>query len=180
MIGQMMEPVEFKPRKDVKLPPKDWATVGCKGRKPNVVTSVYLAPEPLHEFNLHLQKKYADIRKNEIRFESYNADDKMDVLMVAYGTTSRICKTAIDMLKAEGVNAGLIRPITLWPFAEKELYEASKRAKKVLVVEMSMGQMLEDVQRILKGEKEIEFFGRTGGLIPSPEEVFELTKRMVK
>ncbi len=180
MIGQMMEPVEFKPRKQVALPPKDWATTGCKGRKPNVITSVFMDPEVLHQFNLKLGAKYEEMKKHEVRVETYKCDRQMDLLLVAYGTTARICKTSIDMLDELGIKAGLLRPITLFPYPEKELYATAKKASKVLVVEMSMGQMLEDVERILKGEKPIEFFGRTGGLIPAPEEVFDLAKKLVK
>jgi len=172
MIGQMMEPVEF--REDVarpELPPKDWATDGCKGREPNIITSLYLDPELLEKLNVKLQAKYDAMTRDEIRFERYNCEGDYRLLVVAYGTMSRICKTAIDDLKGEGVEVGMLRPITLYPYPMDAVYEAAQVAEKVLVVELSMGQMVEDVERALKGTRPVLFHGHAGGIVPPPEEI---------
>lgn len=171
MIGQMMEPVEFKPRKKIKLPPKDYAVTGCKGRKPRILTSLYLDPYELEQVNLRLKARYEQMKREEIRFEAMGVEGGCDLLLVAYGTIARICKTTVDMLSKDGIKAGLFRPISLFPFPEKALSEAAGQAKKVLVVEMSMGQMLEDVERAVCGAKEIHFYGRAGGVVSAPEEI---------
>lgn len=180
MIGQMMEPVEFKPRKKQELPPKDWAVTGCKGREPNIITSLYLDPYVLNELNVKMAKKYEEMKAKEVRCEVFNCKGKIEVLIVAYGTMARICKTSIDMLSREGIKVGLLRPITLFPYPEKELVQAAMNAEKVLVVEMSMGQMLEDVERVLKGAKPVSFYGKAGGVVPPPEDVANEVKKLVK
>jgi len=180
MVGQMMEPVEFTLPEKRSLPPKDWATTGCKGdRKPNIVRSLHLDPYKLEQNNLELQKKYKEIIKNEIKYESYNTETNYDVLVVSYGMMARICKTVIDSLKTQGINIGLIRPITLWPFPYEAVEKASDKAKKVVSIEMSYGQMLEDVQLAVKAKKPVSFFGRAGGIVPSVEEVTNELKRLV-
>jgi 2-oxoglutarate ferredoxin oxidoreductase subunit alpha len=176
MIGQMMEPVEFKDWKFPPLPPKDWATTGAKGRKPNVVNSLYLNPKIEEELNVRLSEKYEKMRREEVRFEEYNADKPYRVLLVAYGTTARICKTAIAQLAAEGIIAALLRPITLFPFPDAKVLELGRKAEFLLSVEMSMGQMVEDVRYAMGHEKPVYFFGRAGGIVPSPEEVVQAVK----
>ncbi len=180
MIGQMMEPVEFKEQEFPPLPLKDWATTGCKGRKPNVINSLYLDPLKEEMLNLKLAAKYEQMRKNELRYEEYRTDRDLDCLLVAYGTTARVCKTAVQRLDEMRIRAGLLRPITLFPFPEERVYELAQRAKFVLSVEMSTGQMVEDVRLAVGRTKPVYFFGRTGGMVPSPEEVVEVVSRYVE
>ncbi len=177
MIGQMMEPVEFKEQKFPPLPPKDWATTGCRGRKPNVINSLYLDPVEEEKLNFKLAEKYQEMREKETRFEEFGTDTTYRVLLVAYGTTARICKTAIQRLKEEGIAAALLRPITIFPFPEEKIFELSQRAEFLLCVEMSTGQMVEDVKLAVGKAKPVYFYGRAGGMVPSPEEVVEAVKR---
>ena len=145
MIGQMMEPVEFKENKKRDLPNKDWATTGTKGaRKPNIINSLYLNAEDLEKHNEKLQAKYNMMREKEVRVESYNIEDA-DVVISAYGTTARIAKTAIDKLEKEGYKVGLLRPISLFPYPFDEFNKIKDDCKGVLTVEMNSGQMLDDV-----------------------------------
>ena len=173
LIGQMMEPVEFRPGDFPPLPAKDWATTGCKGRKPNLINSLYLDPVKEEELNQRLCRKYAEMKKNEVRFEGYWTDRPYRVLLVAYGTTARVCKTAIQRLAQQGIQVALLRPISLYPFPEERIYELSKRAEFVMSVEMSCGQMLEDVRLAIGRDKPLYFYGRQGGFVPTPEEVME-------
>lgn len=170
MIGQMMEPVEFKETKKRDLQPKDWATTGTKGqRKPNVINSLYLEPELLEQHCIKLDKKFKEIEKNEVQYEMYQTEDA-EIVFVAYGTTSRIVKSTIDILREKGLKAGLIRPKTLWPFPFKA-FEEIPNAKNILTVEMSTGQMVEDVRLAVEGKLPVHFYGRAGGMIPSPIEI---------
>ncbi|WP_352419275.1 3-methyl-2-oxobutanoate dehydrogenase subunit VorB [Proteiniborus sp.] len=179
MIGQMMEPVEFKEPKKRELPPKDWATTGTKGqRKPNVVNSLYIDPKPLEEHNLKLEEKYARMKENEVRYEDYNLEDA-EVVIVAYGTTSRIAKNAIAKCAEEGLKVGLIRPITLWPFPDVAFEKISEKTKAILTVEMSTGQMIDDVKIAINGRKPVYFYGRTGGMIPTPNAIVDEIKKIV-
>jgi 2-oxoglutarate ferredoxin oxidoreductase subunit alpha len=174
MIGQMMEPVEF-PDVEVGPPMKadDWALTGCKGRKPRQISSLYLDPVELDAHNRKLQNRYRLIKEKESRWELYNCDEPYDLLITSFGMTSRICKTAIDEVKKEGINVGMFRPVTVKPFPDKACRDAALRAKAVLDVEMNMGQMLTDVQLCVKGDVPIEFFGKCGGLAPSVGDVTE-------
>ncbi len=173
LIGQMMEPVEFKEGVVNPPPERPWATTGCKDRDPNLVKTLFLDPAALEVHNRKLAAKYREIRANEVRFERYNMDSRPETVMVAYGTVARICKTAIDFLKEKGHEVGLVRPITLYPFPHEELLAIARdeATRNVLVVEMSNGQMLEDVERATRFLKPISFFGRQGGIVPAPEEV---------
>ncbi len=179
MIGQMMEPVEFKEYKSNReLKEKDWATVGTnRKRKPNVVNSLYLESELLEEHCLKLDKKFKEIEKNETQYELYKTEDA-ELVFVAYGTTSRIVKNAIDMLREEGIQAGLIRPKTLWPFPN-EAFNEIPQAKKLITVEMSMGQMVEDVKLAVECKLPVSFYGRAGGMIPTPEDIKENAKEVM-
>ena len=184
LIGQMMEPVDFEGREAP--PPVDtseWATTGCEGRAPHIVKSLFLDPLKLEEHNHKLHAKFEAMRRDEPRFERYYADegDAPEVLMVAYGTTARVVRTAIDILREEGIKAGLFRPITLFPFPEAELESLGDQAavRHILTVEMSMGQMSEDVARITRRQKPLHFFGRVGGIIPTPAEVVAKTHEIL-
>lgn len=185
LIGQMMEPVEFPD--DLKTEPSnkdDWATSGMatrKSKKRNLVKSLFLDPTELNKNNLVLKAKYEQMRKEEVLHEGYNTDTDYKVLIVSYGTMSRVCKTAIDMMKEEGLEVGLLRPKTLFPFPEKEIYKAATKesCKSVISIEMSMGQMVEDVERCVKGKREIDFYGECGGDIPTPEKIIEVIQGLL-
>lgn len=173
ILGQMMEPVIIRRRKAEdgrrKQQIKPWSLCGCKGRKPNIIKSFYLREGALEEFNLKLQEKYEVIKKKETRFEGLFLNDA-GVVVVAYGTMARIAKSAISRLRAGGKKIGLIRPISLWPFPDKA-FRAKNKKIKYLVVEMSYGQMLEDVRLAVNGRAPVEFLGRSGGGIPTEEEI---------
>ncbi|MCJ7788627.1 MAG: 3-methyl-2-oxobutanoate dehydrogenase subunit VorB [Candidatus Atribacteria bacterium] len=177
LLGQMMEAVEFKERPKVDLPSKEsWTLVGCKGRKPHRIVSFDLDPSVLEKMNLVINEKYKKLKEHEVRYESINIENA-DLIIVAYGTVARIVKTVIQKAKKEGINIGLIRPITLFPFPEKIISKTAERIKKFLVVEMSLGQMIEDVKLAVNGKAEVNFYGRCGGIIPTPIEILkELNK----
>ncbi|HWR62483.1 MAG TPA: 3-methyl-2-oxobutanoate dehydrogenase subunit VorB [Clostridia bacterium] len=181
MIGQMMEPVEFREVKKRKLPEKTWATVGTKAeRKPNIINSLFIEAADCERHNFHIFEKYAEIEKNEVQVETYNLEGA-ELVFVAYGTTARIVKNAINTLAKEGIKAGLIRPITLWPYPSKTIEEAAAQAgvKMFLSVEMSMGQMVEDVRLAVNGKKPVHFYGRTGGMFPTPKAIAEEAKKIL-
>lgn len=181
MIGQMMEPVEFTEVKKRKLPEKPWATVGTKGeRKPNIINSLFIDPADCEKHNIKLFEKYKEIEENEIQVETYNLEGA-ELVFTAYGTTARIVKNAINALAKEGIKAGLIRPITLWPFPSKTYEEAAEKAsvKAFLSVEMSMGQMVEDVRLAVNGKKPVYFYGRAGGMFPTPKAIVEEAKKII-
>lgn len=176
-LGQMMEPVAFKEPSAVELPPKDWATTGMKGKKPNLINSLYLDPEKLEKHNLKLQAKYKEIQEKEVRYETKYCEDA-ELVIVAYGTTARIAETAIRQGRAEGIKVGLIRPITLWPFPTKPFEEVINSVKQFLTIEMNLGQMLEDVKLAVNGRKPVHFYGRTGGMVPTPSEILTQIKKL--
>lgn len=179
MIGQMMEPVEFNEPKQRELPVKDWATTGTEGkRKPNIINSLFLDPQALEDHNWKLDRKYKEIEENETLHEMYKMDDA-ELVFVSYGTTSRIVKNVVDTLREEGVKAGLIRPITLWPFPNKAFAEISESAKAILTVEMSTGQMIDDVKIANEGKLPVHFYGRTGGMIPTPDDIIAKAKEIL-
>jgi len=181
MIGQMMEPVEFKERVARELPEKTWASNGLGDRKEhNVINSLYLQPEDLEQHNIHLQEKYAVIKKNEVKYELFNCESECDLILVAYGTTSRICKNTIKMAEAEGIKIGLVRPITLWPFPVEAFEKTVDMTKNGYVsVEMSCGQMVEDVRLAVNGRKPVDFYGRSGGMVPDPTDILNAVKAIV-
>ncbi len=183
MIGQMMEPVEFKdPPIDTDVEPKSsWAACGAKGRPRNIVRSLFLAPEDLEVNNLELEVKYKRMVKEEIRYSTYNLDDNdAKLLITAFGTMARICMTAIDELKEEGIEVGLFRPVSLYPFPVNEVREAGQRVGKVLCVEMNLGQMVEDVRAAVGHDVPVDFFGRTGGVVPTPDEVVTAMRKAIE
>lgn len=175
VLGQMMEPVEFGDIKPV-IPCKPWATTGRKGRDRNVVNSLYLDPNKLEEHNWHLQAKYRKMEE-EIRFDTFNLDDAQ-LIIVAYGISARIARTAIEMARADGIAAGLLRPITLFPFPTGAIGQAAEKAQAFLSLELSAGQMVEDVRLAVNGKRPVHFYGRTGGIIPTPQEVYEEIKKV--
>lgn len=173
MIGQLMEPVELSPYLPAAgLPPKDWATTGTAqgGGRRRIINSLYLYPDQLEQHVHAIFAKYAEIERSEVRYELHQCEDA-DVVIVAYGTTSRIARSAIEKCRRLGLRVGLLRPITLYPFPFAAFPPVIERAKAFLVVEMSMGQMLDDVKIAVAGRKPIAFYGRTGGIVPAPEEV---------
>jgi 2-oxoglutarate ferredoxin oxidoreductase subunit alpha len=171
MLGQMMEPAEFPPEVQVKkLPHKDWALTGAKGRPSRFIRSLLLDPIEEEEHNWKLMRKYERITKDEVRYETFALDDAK-MIVVAFGTAARIAKGAIKRVREQGLRVGLIRPISLWPFPSKVIKDFSKKARHFFVFEMNMGQMLEDVKLALEGSGEVHFYGRPGGIIPTPLEV---------
>ena len=176
-IGQMMEPLELHERK-IAEPVKPWAVCGTKETRKNLISSIYLEPAELEAHVRKLDAKYKKAAEVEARHELYCAEDP-EVLLVGYGITSRVLRTVVDRVRKEGVRAGLFRPVTLWPFPAEALRKAARRAQMVLVVEMSTGQMVEDVRLALDGRVNVEFYGRTGGNVPLEDEVCtELFARM--
>lgn len=181
VIGQMMEKVvlpPFKPRRTEEEIKKEcpWATVGrTKNRKPNIITSLELKSEVMEERNLHLQEKYNTIQENEVRYETQQMEDA-DYIIVSFGSAARIAEKALELAREEGLNVGLFRPITLWPFPQKELAEAAQGKKGVLVAEINAGQMVQDVRLAINNTVKVEHFGRLGGIVPEPEEIVKALK----
>jgi 2-oxoglutarate ferredoxin oxidoreductase subunit alpha len=182
LIGQMMEPVVFPDHLQSEPSNKDtWASNGMDHRKSktrNLVKSLFLDPVQLNDNNLQLKAKYDRMRAEEVRYEAYHTDGDYHGLIVSYGTMSRVCRTAIDMMADEGIEVGMIRPRTLFPFPEKAVADAAAKPSctHVLSIEMSMGQMVEDVERCVKGRVPVSWYGKCGGEIPTPEEVIEVVK----
>jgi 2-oxoglutarate/2-oxoacid ferredoxin oxidoreductase subunit alpha len=185
LIGQMMEPVSFPETLASKPSNKDaWATNGMEKRNSesrNLVRTLYLEGETLYAVNLKLKAKYEEIECNEVKYEAYNLDTDYRSLVISYGTMSRVCRTAIQNLKAEGIEVAMIRPQTLFPFPMKAIYDAAgkKGCLAVTSIEMSMGQMVEDVQRSVLGRCPVKWYGKAGGLIPTPEEVMAFLKGLL-
>ena len=174
MLGQMMEPLKIKNQKSkIKNYKKPWALTGCNGRRPNIIKSFYMVEGDLEKFNLTLQTKYKIIRQKEERYESLFLDDA-EFILVAYGSMARIAKSAVNKLRSKGKKIGLIRPITLWPFPKKIFERTNEQTSKratFLVIEMSYGQMIEDVKLAVNGKARVEFLGRSGGGIPTEEDI---------
>jgi 2-oxoglutarate ferredoxin oxidoreductase subunit alpha len=179
MIGQMMEPAELPPMRPAPTARPDWALTGAKGRPKHIITSLDLSADGLEKINQRLQAKLARIRAEEIRYEEMLTDD-VDILVVAFGTTGRIAKTAIREARSQGIRVGLLRPITLYPFPFARLEELSRRMKSILVVEMSAGQMVEDVRLGVGGRAPVHFYGRTGGNVPLPDEIAQQIVTLAK
>jgi len=176
-VGQMQEPLEIKLR-DVNPPEKEWAVMGTRESRKNLISSIYLEPDVLEAHIRKLESKYALAQELESRSENYLTDDA-DVLLIGFGIVSRILRSTVDLLRAQGVKAGLFRPITLWPFPSRELRETAKHVKSVMSVELSPGMMVEDVRLALNGSVPVEFYGRAGGNVPKPEEIAaQVTSRM--
>ena len=172
MLGQMMEPVELPEPREVDNDSKEWAACGHKNqRKHNVVNSLYIDPATLEDLVKKRFERYAQVQADEQMVEEYLVDDA-DIVLVAYGASARVSRSAVDMARKNGIKAGLIRPITLWPFPVDSIAKAAEHVPKFLTVEMSMGQMVDDVRLAVKCARPVEFYGRTGGMIPTPMEVY--------
>ena len=169
-LGQMMEPVEIKEAGEVESLPKDYILTGNEGRKARKVISLYLNEPRLEEWNQEIQAKYDRIKEKEVRFEARQTEDA-DFILVAYGTCARNCKEAMKKLRDKNIRVGIVRPITLWPFPYEAVSEAARYAKSILVVEMSAGQMVEDVYLATKDTCPVYFYGRMGGIVPSAAEI---------
>ena len=184
MLGQMMEPMrKVKQKRDTLSSScserKNWALTGCRGREPRVIRSLLLKEGALEEHNRKLQEKFALIKKKEVRYQEIELKDA-ELILVAYGTVSRICEAVLRKMRSYGNKVGLIRPISLWPFPEEVIKEQAEAKKRFLVVEMSCGQMLEDVKLAVEGKSEVRFYGRTGGGVPSEEEIIKEINKMLK
>ena len=175
-MGQMMEPVEIKDDAEIKIYNKDWAVTGteCK-RKHNIVNSLFLKPDELEKYNFMRYERYAQIEENEVMYEEFMMDDA-EICVVAFGIAARVSQNAIVEARKQGIKVGMIRPITLWPFPKKPLLAAADKVKKFISVELSMGQMLEDIELAIRCKKPVELCNRVGGMIPSPEEVLAKIK----
>lgn len=175
-IGQMMEKVYLGPQKERSMTIPEWATTGKpQTRERNIITSLNLDPYAQEIFNRKLQKKYDEIRQNEVRYEEFMTEDA-EYLLVAYGTSARVCQKSVQLLRNEGIRIGLLRPITLFPFPSEILNTLADRVKGMLSVEMSAGQMVEDVRLSVNGKVPVYHFGRLGGVITAPDEVVEAFK----
>ena len=185
ILGQMMEPIVFKKNPRPKLPAKDWALTGAKGREQNIVRSLWLGEGVLEKHNNKLKAKYERIEKNEVLCEQYEVDDA-DIIVVAYGVAARIVQGAVARAREEGIKVGWIRPITLWPFPTEQISRAADESVKAgplrfrifLTVEMSLGQMVEDVKLAVAGKAPVVFYGRAGGGVPTVEEILDKIKQL--
>ncbi|MDD6806921.1 MAG: 3-methyl-2-oxobutanoate dehydrogenase subunit VorB [Oscillospiraceae bacterium] len=171
-LGQMMEPVEIEEVSDNQIE-KPWALTGTgMKREHNIVNSLYLKPDLLEKKNIERFEKYKLVEENEVMYEEYMLDDA-DICVVAFGISSRVARNAVNMARAQGIKVGLLRPITLWPFPKKPLFEASKHCKAFISVEMNMGQMIQDIELAIRCSRPVYLCNRTGGMIPSPDEVLQ-------
>lgn len=181
VLGQMMEPVEFDfdPVNPAKLKEPDYA-LGCASvRERRIVRSYDLRPGKLEMFNMKLDKKYKEVQENEVLYESMNIEGA-DIVLTGFGTSARICKSAMILGREQGIRIGYFRPITLWPFPMKELNRVADRVKKILTVEMNLGQMVEDVRLAVEGRARVFFYGRPGGGIPTPEDILAKAKEALE
>ena len=176
LIGQMKEPLLRKKPERMNLPAKTWALTGAEGRKPNLLKSLYLQDGALSEHNWKLYQKYEQMKENEVRFETYRAEDAR-LLIAAFGSIARISKTSVEMARQEGMKVGLVRPITLYPFPERVVERLSKRVKTFLTVELNTGQMVEDVRLSVDRDARVFFYGRPPGSLPTPEDILEEIKK---
>jgi 2-oxoglutarate/2-oxoacid ferredoxin oxidoreductase subunit alpha len=181
VLGQMMEPVDFDSMPDIKTEIPEWAAIGLRGRKePNIINSIHLKPEVLEAHCFHLMEKMMKAKEEVLEYEEYMVDDA-DIVIVAYGVCSRVGRSGVQILRSEGIKAGMLRPITLWPYPEKQLRKLAENPKRqFLTLELSSGQMLEDVRLGVQDDKRVHFYGRMGGVLITKEEVVEQVKRILK
>jgi len=177
ILGQMMEPIVLEKKPSRELPAKDWALTGAKGREQNIVRSLWLGEGVLEKHNNKLKAKYEQIEKNEVLCEQYEVDDA-DIVVVAYGVAARIVQGAVARAREEGIKVGWIRPITLWPFPTEQISKAADEFRLFLVVEMSTGQMVEDVKLAIAGKAPVVFYGRPGGGVPTVDELLDKIKQL--
>ena len=176
-IGQMMEPAEMPPMREIRTERADWALTGAEGREHRIITSLELGAERLEALNLTLQEKIALIQENEVRYKEHRVDDA-ELLIVGFGTMGRIAQTAADMAREDGIKVGAFRPTSLFPFPAARLDALSQQVKRILVVEMNAGQMLQDVKLAVGKDYPVEFYGRMGGIVPLPDDVLEVVERI--
>jgi 2-oxoglutarate ferredoxin oxidoreductase subunit alpha len=184
VVGQMMEkvvlPAQRSRRKEEELIAQcPWASTGrTKGRKPNIITSLELQPDAMEQNNLRFQAKYKLIEENEVRYEEINCEDA-DYLIVAFGSMARIGQKAMEIARESGIKAGILRPITLWPFPTKAIVRYANRVKGMLSLELNAGQMIEDIRLAVNGKVKVEHFGRLGGIVPDPDEIVTAIKKLM-
>lgn len=179
MLGQMMEPVALPEPIDLtSLPAKPWALTGAKGRGPNAITSFAMDPEDLNRINMERQGRYRRIEKKEVRYREIDTSDAT-IVIVAYGTMARIARTTVKMARRQGIKLGLLQPVTLWPFPYAAIRRLSSRVTTILTVEMSAGQMVEDVRLAVGDQARTPFYGKLGGLVPTPKDILREAKRHV-
>jgi 2-oxoglutarate ferredoxin oxidoreductase subunit alpha len=179
MLGQMMEPVVLpEPTDMASLPAKPWALTGASDRDPNYITSFAMDPVDLSQINEKRQNRYQQIEENEVRYRETETSDAT-IIVVAYGTVARIARTAVRIARNEGIKLGLVQPVTLWPFPYEQLRGLSSRVNTILTVEMSAGQMVEDVRLAVADRAETPFYGELGGLVPTPKDILREVKRNV-
>jgi len=181
VLGQMTEPLVLPEPSTRVIPEKDYILDGAKNRKPRTIKSLRLAPQQaLEEHNMELKEKYEEIMKKEVRYEGYMIDDA-EIIVVSFGTSSRVCKSSIQMVRENGIKVGMIRPVTLWPFPSEIISDLAKNTgvRAFLDVEMNYGQMIEDVKLSVNGEKEVHFYGRTGGMLPDENELYNKIMEVV-
>jgi 2-oxoglutarate ferredoxin oxidoreductase subunit alpha len=176
-MGQMMEPAELPPMKEIPTQVPEWAVSGAKGREPNILTSIYIDPVDEEVTNLRLLKSWKEIEKNEVIYDELFVEDA-EFLVIGFGTSGRVASSAVRYARDEGIKAGLLRPITLAPFPEKRLLELVRKVKRILVIEMNSGMMLDDVMKIVQGQVPVEFYGRMGGMTPLPDEILDEIRRV--
>lgn len=182
IIGQMMEKVILPPVRPRRTEEEirtqcPWALQGKpKGRKPNILTSLELSPAVMEDNNLRFQAKYREIEKNEVRYEAIDCDEA-DYIIVAFGSLARICLKAQEMAREEGIKVGILRPITLWPFPSEIIAEYAKKVKGIISIELNAGQMVEDIRLAVNGAIEVKFYGRLGGIVPTPDEILDVIKK---
>ncbi len=176
-IGQMMEPAELPPMRELPRQAPDWAVTGARGRAPRALSSIYIDPKKEEITNIRLLRRWLKIEKNEIRCREYDMEDA-EIAIIAFGTAGRVASSAIHSAREEGIKVGLFRPITLAPFPKKQIEAISQRVQRILVIEMNSGMMLDDIQAIVKGRVPVEFYGRMGGVTPFPDEILTEIRRL--
>jgi 2-oxoglutarate ferredoxin oxidoreductase subunit alpha len=171
-IGQMMEPCEMPPMRAIPTEVADWAVSGADGRDPRILSSIYIDPNDEEVTNIRLLKRWQEIEENEVRYKEFYLDDA-EIAIIAFGTAGRVSSTAVRQAREEGIKVGLFRPVTLAPFPKDEIAALAKRVKRILVVEMNTGMMLDDVNLCVQGQVPVEFYGRLGGVTPFPDEIYD-------
>lgn len=175
IVGQMLEPVDLHNNFEICDYSKSWATIGARGRAHNIINSLWIDPEVMENLNLRMQAKYAAAQLHETRYAEYRSDNA-ELILVAYGSPARIAKTVVDMARDEGMAVGLLRPITLFPFPSARMAEYAKNGSRFMALEMSAGQMVEDVRLAVNGMADVAFYGRTGGVVPTPTDILNVVR----
>ncbi|MFN2237082.1 MAG: 3-methyl-2-oxobutanoate dehydrogenase subunit VorB [Anaerolineales bacterium] len=176
-IGQMMEPAELPPMRELRKEPPDWAVTGARGRKPRFLSSIYIDPVDQEVTDIRLLRRWMEIEKHEVRYKEHFMKDA-EIAVIGFGTAGRVASSAVNLAREEGIKVGLFRPITLAPFPKKEVETISRQVKRILVVEMNTGMMLEDITNIVQGRVPVEFYGRLGGVTPFPDEILDEIRRV--